>query len=129
MFYFFFTDTATTEIYTYLHTLSLHDALPILPTSIDASTRSSPITPIWWRSTRSTKAFSGCRCCRTASATSWPRTRSRQIGRAHVCTPVTNTHLVCRLLLEKKNIYSDSCCQMSHHISIATHHSAYIMQC
>src|SRR3546814_18344364 len=26
---FFFKDTATTEIYTYLHTLSLHDALPI----------------------------------------------------------------------------------------------------
>src|SRR3546814_6368240 len=23
-------------------------------------------------------------------------------GRAHVCTPVTNAHLVCRLLLEKK---------------------------
>src|SRR3546814_3773475 len=28
----------------------------------------------------------------------------RQIGRAHVWTPVTNAHLVCRLLLEKKNI-------------------------
>src|SRR3546814_7852931 len=28
---------------------------------------------------------------------------SGQIGRAHVCTPVTNAHLVCRLLLEKKN--------------------------
>src|SRR3546814_4526946 len=28
--YFFFHDTATTEIYTYCHTLSLHDALPIL---------------------------------------------------------------------------------------------------
>src|SRR3546814_3026763 len=27
--YFFFNDTATTEIYTYGHTLSLHDALPI----------------------------------------------------------------------------------------------------
>src|SRR3546814_5382885 len=27
--YFFFNDTATTDIYTYLHTLSLHDALPI----------------------------------------------------------------------------------------------------
>src|SRR3546814_4865572 len=27
---------------------------------------------------------------------------SREIGRAHVCTPVTNAHLVCRLLLEKK---------------------------
>src|SRR3546814_20098026 len=26
---FFFNDTATTEIYTYCHTLSLHDALPI----------------------------------------------------------------------------------------------------
>src|SRR3546814_12358192 len=26
---FFFNDTATTEIYTYGHTLSLHDALPI----------------------------------------------------------------------------------------------------
>src|SRR3546814_2237372 len=26
-----------------------------------------------------------------------------QIGRAHVCTPVTNEHLVCRLLLDKKH--------------------------
>src|SRR3546814_8119607 len=26
----------------------------------------------------------------------------RKIGRAHVWTPVTNAHLVCRLLLEKK---------------------------
>src|SRR3546814_10798505 len=26
-----------------------------------------------------------------------------EIGRAHVGTPVTNAHLVCRLLLEKKN--------------------------
>src|SRR3546814_3694740 len=26
-----------------------------------------------------------------------------EIGRAHVCTPVTNAQLVCRLLLEKKN--------------------------
>src|SRR3546814_13007393 len=29
--FFFFNDTATTEIYTYCHTLSLHDALPISP--------------------------------------------------------------------------------------------------
>src|SRR3546814_18294042 len=28
---FFFNDTATTAIYTYLHPLSLHDALPIWP--------------------------------------------------------------------------------------------------
>src|SRR3546814_9879778 len=26
-----------------------------------------------------------------------------KIGRAHVCTPVTNAHLVCRHLLENKN--------------------------
>src|SRR3546814_6508107 len=26
-----------------------------------------------------------------------------KIGRAHVCTPVTNSNLVCRLLLEKKH--------------------------
>src|SRR3546814_5009338 len=29
----------------------------------------------------------------------------REIGRAHVCTPVTNAHLVCRLLLEKQLMY------------------------
>src|SRR3546814_16415496 len=29
VFFFFFNDTATTEIYTYGHSLSLHDALPI----------------------------------------------------------------------------------------------------
>src|SRR3546814_1561222 len=29
LYFFFFNDTATTEIYTYLHTRSLHDALPI----------------------------------------------------------------------------------------------------
>src|SRR3546814_1728068 len=34
-----------------------------------------------------------------------------QIGRAHVSTPVTNAHLVCRLLLETKNITThDSPC-------------------
>src|SRR3546814_4868143 len=29
--------------------------------------------------------------------------RNEAIGRAHVCTPVTNAHLVCRLLLDKQN--------------------------
>src|SRR3546814_17833388 len=32
---------------------------------------------------------------------------STEIGRAHVCTPVTNAHLVCRLLLEKKETETD----------------------
>src|SRR3546814_7149016 len=41
-FFFFFNDTATTEIYTYGHTLSLHDALPILGERAGAA---SEITP------------------------------------------------------------------------------------
>src|SRR3546814_10139402 len=39
IYFFFFNDTATTEIYTYCHTLSLHDALPI---SDPVSARQSP---------------------------------------------------------------------------------------
>src|SRR3546814_8855669 len=31
-----------------------------------------------------------------------------EIGRAHVCTPVTNAQLVCRLLPEKKKTYSQN---------------------
>src|SRR3546814_1196423 len=31
-----------------------------------------------------------------------------EIGRAHGCTPVTNTHLACRLLLEKKDNTPDN---------------------
>src|SRR3546814_20123167 len=34
---FFFNDTATTEIYTYRHTLSLHDALPILGAEVSTA--------------------------------------------------------------------------------------------
>src|SRR3546814_3557790 len=35
------------------------------------------------------------------------RQEKAEIGRAHVCTPVTNAHLVCRLLLAKKNRNDD----------------------
>src|SRR3546814_3395503 len=38
---FFFNDTATTEIYTYCHTLSLHDALPIYAAEVADVTRES----------------------------------------------------------------------------------------
>src|SRR3546814_21005466 len=38
--FFFFKDTATTEIYTYVHTLSLHDALPICKEEFGK-------TPVW----------------------------------------------------------------------------------
>src|SRR3546814_21117849 len=50
----FFNDTATTEIYTYLHTLSLHDALPISFQNrrraghcrLDASRNAHPACPV-----------------------------------------------------------------------------------
>src|SRR3546814_20456895 len=37
--YCFFNDTATTEIYTYLHTLSLHDALPICAQGLETDVK------------------------------------------------------------------------------------------
>src|SRR3546814_4171175 len=40
-----------------------------------------------------------------------------EIGRAHVCTPVTNAHLVCRLLLAKKKT-----CHRDTHIKSHVHH-------
>src|SRR3546814_5359408 len=46
------------------------------------------------------------RCFRpTEGGSRTRRGRSREIGRAHVGTPVTNAQLVCRLLLEK-TLYS-----------------------
>src|SRR5256885_6851024 len=84
--FFFFNDTATTEIYT----LSLHDALPI---SIRrASRRLSP--------------DSNRRSCSTPPPTSTCRSwRSTKPGRSeeHTSELQSPCNLVCRLLLEKKN--------------------------
>src|SRR5436305_4221245 len=74
--FFFFSDTATTEIYT----LSLHDALPISPSSTRAARR-----PTW------SPAPSTSRC--------W---RSRGRSEEHTSELQSRPHLVCRLLLEKK---------------------------
>src|SRR5215216_8189085 len=71
-FFFFFNDTATTEIYT----LSLHDALPI------------PAPP--------SSAPSSFRISATGAA-AWP-VRSEE----HTSELQSPDHLVCRLLLEKK---------------------------
>src|SRR5881398_4137862 len=46
VFFFFFNDTATTEIYTLSDTLSLHDALPICIRSIIHSR--GPRVSLWW---------------------------------------------------------------------------------
>src|SRR3712207_9032141 len=87
--FFFFNDTATTEIYT----LSLHDALPISP-----DFRQS-------RRTRHRDALAWCRSCRR-SAPAAPRAcpsprwlRSEE----HTSELQSRQYLVCRLLLEKKN--------------------------
>src|SRR3546814_10004720 len=40
-----------------------------------------------------------------------------EIGRAHVCTPVTNAHLVCRLLLDKQTYHTIQPTNISaHHV-------------
>src|SRR5690349_22511889 len=80
IFFFFFNDTATTEIYT----LSLHDALPISGRSnVSASSSSAPTrAPSRWRKT----------------APSSRRRRSEE----HTSELQSRRDLVCRLLLEKK---------------------------
>src|SRR5258707_8894839 len=74
-FFFFFNDTATTEIYT----LSLHDALPI--SSTNATHR---------------PAASRSRAAATADSSSEPRSEE------HTSELQSRQYLVCRLLLEKK---------------------------
>src|SRR2546422_10995394 len=84
-FFFFFNDTATTEIYT----LSLHDALPISMRAEDAA-NSSIVTAI------ATKRGERGRLV-IASA----EMRSEE----HTSELQSRLHLVCRLLLEKKKTY------------------------
>src|SRR3712207_7784042 len=89
--FFFFNDTATTEIYT----LSLHDALPILLRRGGMSS---------WPVSRTTSS-SICRVTRSASC-SYPCRKSHRglSGRSeeHTSELQSRQYLVCRLLLEKK---------------------------
>src|SRR2546430_17070865 len=78
--FFFFNDTATTEIYT----LSLHDALPICP------------------STRTTTGRTGTSC---AWASFPPRSAPACRSEEHTSELQSQSNLVCRLLLEKKKKY------------------------
>src|SRR5687767_15522995 len=74
--FFFFNDTATTEIYT----LSLHDALPISLTHVCGAARS---------------------CSRTQAAKHATAPRSSR-SEEHTSELQSLAYLVCRLLLEKK---------------------------
>src|SRR2546430_10338864 len=76
LFFFFFNDTATTEIYT----LSLHDALPIYPRWRRFWRRSGVSSPTMKQSRR-------------------PPRRSEE----HTSELQSQSNIVCRLLLEKKN--------------------------
>src|SRR5947207_15392149 len=79
LFFFFFNDTATTEIYT----LSLHDALPILPAGV--------IRPILFPPSSVNQRLPS-------------RPAAIALGRSEEHTSELQSHsdLVCRLLLEKK---------------------------
>src|SRR5271170_8424243 len=80
VFFFFFNDTATTEIYT----LSLHDALPICAWPL----RTRPASAMK-RPTQST-------------VSSTPRRRPSRRSEEHTSELQSRVDLVCRLLLEKK---------------------------
>src|SRR2546430_12432966 len=94
MLFFFFNDTATTEIYT----LSLHDALPISTKVIGTSVTVRPARmvrrarSIWkqypWESTSSRSTSRGA-----------PRSEE------HTSELQSQSNLVCRLLLEKKKTH------------------------
>src|SRR3712207_8091945 len=90
--WFFFNDTATTEIYT----LSLHDALPILSGSSQVVVSSWVSITGMRRWTGSTMRF-GSVVRMTNAVVSSPR-RSEE----HTSELQSRQYLVCRLLLEKK---------------------------
>src|SRR2546430_8696544 len=101
-FFFFFNDTATTEIYT----LSLHDALPI-STALPACS-----------SIRMRRANLSGFCASSSTVTMSPTCRRSE---EHTSELQSQSNLVCRLLLEKKkktNTSTDTCLHI--HISPTT---------
>src|SRR2546429_2229845 len=96
--FFFFNDTATTEIYT----LSLHDALPI--SSASGRIRASPRA----KSSITAPTTIGIRTLGIPQSN--PVLRSEE----HTSELQSRLHLVCRLLLEKKkNKKSTSCYRLT----------------
>src|SRR3989442_2624157 len=90
--FFFFNDTATTEIYT----LSLHDALPILRPEKAQSNRRS-------RSARTARVSE----IQSREKGLYFRNRLKR-SEEHTSELQSRPHLVCRLLLEKKKHYQRS---------------------
>src|SRR3712207_8945777 len=94
-FFFFFNDTATTEIYT----LSLHDALPIYGREADGLRVIAVHMPRYPEDTDVEAVRDAVMTCGITE----PCAVDNEIGRAHVELQ-SRQYLVCRLLLEKKKI-------------------------
>src|SRR3712207_8508946 len=104
--FFFFNDTATTEIYT----LSLHDALPIFPAPADGgggvgAAQHDVLAPFRRQRRRHRGGQAG---------------RPAQRSEEHTSELQSRQYLVCRLLLEKKKKHNDHsqphlalCCRLS----------------
>src|SRR5256885_7349635 len=97
--FFFFNDTATTEIYT----LSLHDALPICQLQLRAVLRGHAQGPL------------GRLLARSRNARHAGRAAGRRAHRSeeHTSELQSPCNLVCRLLLEKKKKYKRACLAQS----------------
>src|SRR5256885_13189065 len=87
--FFFFNDTATTEIYT----LSLHDALPIYESIAESSVDTLGVCSSGWRAGNS---------ARLRNQTGRRRSRRTNRSEEHTSELQSPCNLVCRLLLEKK---------------------------
>src|SRR2546430_5810397 len=101
--FFFFNDTATTEIYT----LSLHDALPISIASVSLSPSSAPGANL---------VLAICDSPMSVEERLGARRRAR--SEEHTSELQSQSNLVCRLLLEKKTritaqSYLVRCCTLN----------------
>src|SRR5260221_7381386 len=100
LFFFFFNDTATTEIYT----LSLHDALPIFPRFRDALTPyefvSKNVSVEYVEDRKSTRLNSS----HTVISYAVFCLRTKE----HTSELQSHSDLVCRLLLETKNSHAST---------------------
>src|SRR3989449_8435458 len=109
MYFFFFNDTATTEIYT----LSLHDALPILSSATWVrSSRDPSSTSVW--SARGRARSRRCTSTITPNAPKPPAASLVRRSEEHTSELQSRLHLVCRLLLEKKKINDSQTEQVEH---------------
>src|SRR2546430_16987572 len=99
--FFFFNDTATTEIYT----LSLHDALPISVSGFSAPKLQSTMDDLDVYGTPWPFEHGDLTFCRSGLATSTISTEDRLLrSEEHTSELQSQSNLVCRLLLEKKNM-------------------------